>query len=130
MIERKNGLMLVMSSASGMSPQPALPVYGSTKSYVLQLSRSLQVYLDKFFNSISSESIPIRVFRNLFPCLSTTICPNANDRRTFEHCIKTYLPQCGAVGPPGTQVRHGQQRWSLSWLPVTRVPYLVSGQSK
>jgi len=42
MVERRNGLMLVMSSASAMSPQAVLPVYGSTKSYVLQLSRSLQ----------------------------------------------------------------------------------------
>jgi len=42
MVRRKNGLMLVMSSASAMSPQSVLPAYGATKSYVLQLSRSLQ----------------------------------------------------------------------------------------
>ena len=43
MVERKNVLMLVMSSASAMTPQAPLPVYGATKSYLLQLSRSLQV---------------------------------------------------------------------------------------
>lgn len=43
MVERKNGLMLAMSSASAMSPQALLPAYGATKSFILQLSRSLQV---------------------------------------------------------------------------------------
>ena len=33
---------MVMASASAMSPQPVMPAYGATKSYVLQLSRSLQ----------------------------------------------------------------------------------------
>ena len=67
MVERRNGLMLVMSSASAMSPQAVLPVYGSTKSYVLQLSRSLQVYLDEFDNSVmfrinSPTNIPESIF--------------------------------------------------------------------
>ena len=43
MVERRNGLMLVMASASNMSPQPLLPTYGATKSYVYHLSACLQV---------------------------------------------------------------------------------------
>ena len=42
MLERKRGLVMVMSSASAVHPCSILPVYGSSKSYVLQLSQSLQ----------------------------------------------------------------------------------------
>ena len=43
MIQRKNGLMLIMASASSLSCQPLVPYYGSTKAFALQLSKSLQV---------------------------------------------------------------------------------------
>jgi len=42
MVRRRKGLVMAMASASAMSPQPVMPAYGATKSYVLQLSRSLQ----------------------------------------------------------------------------------------
>ena len=43
MVKRRNGLMLCMASASNMSPQPFIPFYGATKSFLFHLSRSLQV---------------------------------------------------------------------------------------
>ena len=43
MVKRRNGLMLIMASASAMSPQPVMPAYGATKSYVLQLSQALSL---------------------------------------------------------------------------------------
>ena len=43
MVERRKGLMLVMASASNLSPQPLLPTYGASKSYVYHLSACLQV---------------------------------------------------------------------------------------
>ena len=43
MLKRGNGLMLAMCSAAGLCPTSLMPLYGSTKSYLLQLSSSLQV---------------------------------------------------------------------------------------
>jgi len=52
MVERRNGLMLSMASASNMSPQPLLPTYGATKSYIYHLSACLQNQFPTKFSGI------------------------------------------------------------------------------
>ena len=42
MLERKSGLVLTMASAAALRPTGIIPIYESSKSYVLQLSNSLQ----------------------------------------------------------------------------------------
>lgn len=42
MIKRQRGLILTMASAAALRPTGFVPIYESTKSYVLQLSQSLQ----------------------------------------------------------------------------------------
>ena len=59
MLKRRNGLILTMSSGSAIAPLGQLPVYGSTKRFVLHLSHSLQVKIN-----ITSKS---NEFQNQFP---------------------------------------------------------------
>jgi uncharacterized protein len=40
---RKEGIVINLSSVTGVLPSPNLSVYGSTKAYVEQLTESLQV---------------------------------------------------------------------------------------
>jgi len=42
MLSRKNGLIMNMGSASAKTPVGALPLYGASKSFMIQLSQSLQ----------------------------------------------------------------------------------------
>ena len=52
MIARRNGLMLTMSSGSAISPLGQLPVYGSTKRFVLHLSHSLQAQFPEHLSGV------------------------------------------------------------------------------
>jgi len=120
MIERKRGLVLIMSSASAITPQPLIPVYGATKIYALQLSRSLQNQFPYRFSGVRFHAFHPQFIRTPMTegklnIQSRYIFPEVSD--WIVHALKTVGKSSGmSVGFFWHEF--------LVWLQVYAIPLL------
>jgi len=103
MVKRKNGLILGMSSASAVEPCSALPLYGSTKSFMMQLSKSLQnaypekesgIHFHSFYPHLVKTAMTTKHGGDPVKKLKKYIFPDVS--RWFDSAIKTVGAHRGA----------------------------------
>jgi len=120
MIKRKRGLVMIMSSASAITPTSLLPVYGASKIYALQLSRSLQNQFPYRFSGVRFHAfhpqfIKTPMTEGKLKIQNRYIFPESSD--WIIHALKT-------VGnSSGMSVGFFWHEF-LVWLQVNALPFL------
>ena len=102
MISRRCGLMLTMSSGSAITPIGQLPVYGSTKRFVMHLSESLQKQFPEALSGVKFHAfyphfIQTGMTRDLIHAKSRLLFPTAEE--WVERAFRTIrLSSGGSTG--------------------------------
>ncbi|XP_022095037.1 very-long-chain 3-oxoacyl-CoA reductase-B-like [Acanthaster planci] len=112
MLERKKGIVINLSSASGMNPSPLLSVYSSSKAYVDFLTRSLQT-------EYGSRGI---IFQSVLPFYVTTklskIRRSSMTVPTPTGFVRSALATLGLEDRTNGCLSHSLQGWFVEAVPT------------
>jgi len=115
MIARKNGLVINVSSISGISPTPLLAVYSGTKAFVTYFSQCLGTELAES-NVLVENLIPGYVVSKLSKTRKSFMSPNADE---YVRCVLNKIGIPGGADAPFCSTpypSHALLQWFMSML--------------
>ncbi|NXG14861.1 DHB12 reductase, partial [Grallaria varia] len=124
MLERSKGIILNISSASGMHPTPLLTLYSATKAFVDYFSRGLHAeYKSK--GIIVQSVLPYYVATKMSKIRKPTF-----DKPSPETYVRSALSTVGLQSQTNGYLPHALIGWVLSLLPTSTATNLLMKTNK
>ncbi|NWU21624.1 DHB12 reductase, partial [Dyaphorophyia castanea] len=124
MLERSKGIILNISSASGMCPTPLLTVYSATKAFVDYFSRGLHAeYKSK--GIIVQSVLPYYVATKMSKIRKPTL-----DKPSPETYVRAALGTVGLQSQTNGYLPHALMGWVISLLPTSTAINLIMKTNK